>query len=220
MKHVSITIIALFAFLFAGARLQSAYAGTLSFDPSSVNTAVDETFTLTVKVDAEDAEVLGVDALIEYDKDMLEITNIADGTFLSIGAKEHSEDGKAYVAGMVESAGESVTGAGDLVDITFKALSGGTTNVSFICELGETGESNISENSTDATDLIECSQNGEAVVVITGDGSTTSGGTSTSGGSSTPSQLPKTGVFENMVAIGIVAGAALVLVGISTKLLA
>lgn len=204
---------------FASAGISAVQAGTLSFDPSSVNTKVGESFTLTVKVDAGTAEVLGVDALIEYDKNMFEITGFTDGTFLSIGAKEPGDDGKAYVAGMVESAGESVTGSGELIDIAFKAKAGGTSTISFICELGETGESNISENSTDATDLIECSQNGEAVIVV-GGGTTSGGGTTGgTGGTKTPSTLPKTGFFEDMVLFGMIVGGALIVIGVSTRLL-
>lgn len=208
-------------FFFVAVHVSAVSAGTLSFDPSSINTRVGESFTLTVKVDVGTAEVLGVDALIQYDKDMFEVTGFTDGTFLSVGAKEPGSDGKAYVAGMVESAGESVTGSGELVDITFKAKESGTSTISFICELGETGESNISENSTDATDLIECSQNGEAVVVVSGGSTSDGGGGSTSGGGSgsTPSTLPKTGFYEDMVLFGIIAGGALVLVGLGTRFL-
>ena len=221
MKKI-LFVLPLLAFLALAPLFNDAHAGTMSFDPSSVNVEVDEEFTLTVQVDVGTSEVLGVDALIEYDAGVLEVVGIQDGTFLSVGTKEYGEPGKIYIAGLVDNAAESVTGSGPLADVTFKAIAGGTSDVTFICREGETGESNISENSTDATDLIECSSNGEAVVVVAGgttDGGT-SGGTGGTDSGSTPSELPQTGFFEDMILFGMVAGVLLLIVGAGTRFLA
>lgn len=229
MRNFLYKALLLFMFFLVGPVVSAVFAGTLSFEPSSVNTSVGEEFTLTVQVDVGDSEVLGVDALLQYDEDILEVVSMTDGTFLSIGTKEFGEPGKAYIAGLVENASESVTGSGPLVDVTFKAQSGGTSDVTFVCREGETGESNISENSTDATDLIECSQNGEAVIVVEGDDSGSDGngdgggGTGNGGGSgsgSTPSELPQTGFLEDMVLLGMFGGGLLLLVGLGTRFFA
>ena len=50
-------------------RANGASAATLSFDPSSVNTSVDSTFDLDIIVKVGTSEVLGVDALVEFDSD-------------------------------------------------------------------------------------------------------------------------------------------------------
>lgn len=201
------------------------HAATLTFDPSSAQVKVGETTSLSIKVNAGTSEVLGVDALIEYDKTLLKVESITEGTYLTITTRDSATEGKAYIAGAVESAGESVTGSGVFATIKFKALANGTSSVKFLCELGETGESNISESSIDATDLIECSQNGQATIVSSG-GTTTGGTTGTTGGRTSTSsagrsstQLPQTGVVQDMVVMAMFVGGALFLVGIGTRLL-
>src|SRR3989344_6429362 len=146
----------------------AAQAATLQFNPSSINKKVGETFELEVVVDAGDKEVLSVDALVDFDGNILEVQSITDGTYLDIGQKDFKSTGKAYIAGVVPGPGVTVTGKGTLAKILFKAKSSGRATITFDCELGEKTESNISEATIDATDLIECSQNGEAVVVIDG----------------------------------------------------
>lgn len=225
LKNSAILLLLLAVFAASG-QASAVSAATLSFDPSSVNTKVGDTFKLTIKVEVGTAEVIGVDALVKYDKSLYKVVSVSDGTFLTIGEKDYATAGLANIVGIVESAGESVTGSGPLADITFESLAKGTGTIEFACETGETGESNISEGTVDAPDLIECSQNGEAVVVATGGstgsttgGTTTSGGTRSTGGTN-PSQLPKTGIVEDIVTLGMIVGGFLVLVGAGTHLLA
>jgi hypothetical protein len=214
-----IVVLGLFLLLIAGfmpvfARVEAA---SLKFTPATVSTAVDKTFELQINVDAGTKEVLGVDALLQYDNTKLKVEGITDGTYLSVGQKDTNKSGKVYVAGVVDSPGESVTGSGVLATVKFKVIAGGESEVKYICEIGETNESNISENSTDAPDLIDCSTNGKAI--ITAGGGTSSGGT-TPGSSSTtpPSTLPKTGVFDDLVTFAVIGGVLLV-VGSAAKLL-
>lgn len=200
------------------------HAATLSFDPSSAQVKVGETTTLQVKVNVGTSEILGVDALIEYDKNLFKVESITDGTFLTVTTKDSGVEGKIYIAGAVESPGESVTGSGVLASIKLKALANGTSSVRYVCELGETGESNISEASLDATDLIECSQNGQATLVTTGGATgsssgTTGGSTSTSSARSRSTQLPQTGVVQDMVILSMFIGGALFLVGAGVKVM-
>ncbi len=193
--------------------LSVTYAATLSFNPSSVDVNTGETFEMEVFASIDDKEVLGIDTLIEYDSNILSVESIADGTYLEIAQKEFGEAGKIYIAGVIDSPGTSVTGEGVLATITFKAKGAGTTKITFVCELGETTESNILENSTDAPDLIECSSNGEAEVNV--DGGSRSGGTNPQ---STPSALPKSGVYDSFASFALIGG-ILFIVGVGVKLL-
>ncbi|KXK11178.1 MAG: Cohesin domain protein [Microgenomates bacterium OLB23] len=193
-------------------RLNAAFAATLKFDPTTISTNVGETFTLDIVADAEEKEILGVDALIEYDPAICEIESITDGDFLEIGIKEFTQPGKIYIAGVVSSPGESVTGEGVLASVQCKAKAAGTTTFTYTCETGETNESNISEKSTDAPDLIQCALNGEAVVTV---GGSTKPKTST-GSAKTPSELPRTGVVEDFLLYGII-GLGFMLVGAGAK---
>lgn len=200
---------------------QASLAATLSFDPSSAQVKVGETTTLQVKVNAGTSEILGVDAMIEYDKNLYKVESISDGTFLTVTTKDSGSEGKIYIAGAVESAGESVTGSGILASIKLKALANGTSSVRYVCELGETGESNISEASIDATDLIECSQNGQATLVSSGGatGSSSTGSTSSASTRTRTTQLPQTGVVQDMVVLSMFIGGALFIIGAGAKVL-
>lgn len=219
MKYTRLisTIFALGAFLVASPHIHAVSAATLKFDPSTVSTNVGETFKLDVVADAEDKEILGVDALIEYDPAICEIESITDGDFLEVGIKEFTQPGKIYIAGVVSNPGESITGEGVLATIQCKALAGGTTTFSYVCETGETNESNISEKSTDAPDLIQCALNGEAVVTVVGGSSTTKPKTST-GSAKTPSELPRTGIVEDFLLYGMI-GFGFMIVGLGAKTL-
>jgi len=189
--------------------LAKVHAATLNFDPTSINVKVGETFEVDMIVDTGTAEVTGVDSLFEFNAGIIEAQSISDGTFLEVNHQEIREDGKVYVVGLVNSPGEAVQGKDVLSTVTFKAKAAGTTNMSYLCEINDTRESNISENSTDAPDIIECSSNGKTVVVVTGGTPTSApGGSSSSktGGTSSSSELPKSGVFDHFGLIVIIGG--------------
>lgn len=222
MKNIILSIACL-ALILAAAPA-SAHAAFLEFDPSSVNVDVGDTFDMDIVVKVSDDEITGVDAVGDFDPSVLEVQAITDGTFLEIAHKSFDNPGRFYVAGLVNSVGESVTGEGVLATVTFKAIASGTTTVTYLCELGETGESNISESSTvDAPDLIECGLNGEGVVVVGGSSGGTSSGSSGSSGSTSGgsggSELPKSGVFDDLL-VFIVIGGVLFVIGVGAKLLA
>ncbi len=212
------TIFILGAFLIVAPIVSVVSAATLKFDPSTVSTNVGETFKLDVVVDAEEKEILGVDALIEYDPAICEIESITDGDFLEIGIKEFSQPGKIYIAGVVSNPGESITGEGVLATLQCKALAGGKTTFTYTCETGETNESNISEKSTDAPDLIQCSLNGEAVVTVGGSSATNPKPKTSSGSAKTPSELPRTGIVEDFIVYGMI-GFGFMIVGLGAKAL-
>ena len=145
-------------------------------------------------------------------------------SLIHIYHKEIKPDGKVYIVGLVNSPGEAVDGEDVLATVTFKAKKSGTSNLSYICEINDTRESNVLEASTDSPDLLECGQNGKATIVIgggTSSGGTTPATTTKTGSTSTKtggSELPRTGTFENMMVI-VIAGGILFLIGIGARLL-
>jgi len=212
-KYIITTLAIAFFFVVAPV-MAKASAATLKFDPTTISTNVGEIFKLDVIVDAEDKEILGVDALVEFDSAICEVESITDGDFLEIGIKEFTQPGKIYIAGVVSNPGESVTGEGVLATIQCKAKAAGKTTFTYNCETGETNESNISEKSTDAPDLIQCALNGEAVVTV-GGGTATKPKTST-GSAKTPGELPRTGIVEDFMLYGII-GFGFMIVGLGAK---
>lgn len=206
-KYLLATVLFL-SFAAISGNFSAVSAASLQFDPKSVSSAVDKTFDVKVNVDVGSEQILGVDALIRYDSDLLEVVSITDGTFLKIGKKETGTPHKIYLIGVVEDPGTAQTGAGTMATITFKAKVESTSELQFECELGETNESNISKNDIDATDIIICSDNGKSTIVIGSGGSTVD-----SGSSKTPSTLPRSGAFENLALFGIIGALLLVFGG-------
>lgn len=200
-------------------------AATLNFDPTSLNVKEGETFDVDVVVNTANAEVYGVDALFQYDPNLVEATVITNGTFLEINHKEIKEDGKVYIVGLVNSPGEAVKGEDVLATVSFKAKKSGTTSLTYVCEINDTRESNVLEASTDSPDLLECGQNGKATIVIGGGTASTGTTPATSKSSSSSStssktgasQLPQTGTFENMIVI-VMTGGILLLIGLGARM--
>lgn len=205
--------------LLAGTQVQAA---TLQFDPASASGAIGETFDLAINVNTGSDEVLAVDAQMRYDKNILSVESCEDGDFLTVARKDYATQGQIYIPGIVQDPGHPVTGTGKLASCTFKVKANGTTNVTFACTPGETAtDSNIAKNNPDATDVIQCSDNGVAVITagtgVGGAPTATPSGTTTDT-SSTPSTLPRTGIMDELMKFAI-PGAILLVVGLVGKLL-
>lgn len=209
-----------FLFIAAGA-FSSVHAAMLQFDPATGSGAVGETIDLGVVVNAGSDEILAVDAQVRYDKNILEVQNCTDGTFLKVARKDFATPGQLYIAGIVEDPGSPVTGKGTMATCTFKVKANATTNVTYSCTPGETAsDSNVAKNNADATDIIQCSDNGTAVITAgTGvGGAPTATPSAGQGGTTIPSELPKTGIIDELMKFAV-PGAILVAVGLVTKVL-
>lgn len=191
--------------------LTTVSAAVFFFDPSTVNTQPEQTFEVKVNVDAGSDQITSVDAYILYDSNLLEIQKVDDGTFFSTVSKDTSQPDKVYLAGMVDDPATSKSGVGTLATITFKAKTNGSTTLTFDCTPGSTTDSNISKNDLNATDIIQCESNGKLTITIGNGGSTQQP-------TPTPSQLPRSGIFNNMLKYSI-PGVILLLFGTATKLI-
>jgi len=208
-------------FLVIAPKISLVNAATLNFDPSSIKVKEGETFDVDIVVNTASAEVYGVDALFQFDPESVEATVITPGTFLDVNHKEIKPDGKVYIVGLVNSPGEAVQGEDVLATVSFKAKKSSTSSLTYMCEINDTRESNVLEASTDSPDLLECGQNGKATIVV-GDGTAVAPTSSTSKTSTTTrtggSELPRTGVVDNMI-VAVIVGGILFLIGLGARLL-
>lgn len=224
-----ITFIILITAILPAVRGQVA-AAILKFDKTEFSVNTGDTFNAAVVVDPGTENILGSDAYILYDATLLEAVSVSNGTYFDSVVNSLTTAGKAYIAGLVDDPGTSKTGVGTIATVTFKALKSGTGTLSYDCRPGASDASKIVKNDIDATNIIDCAGNGTASVTVAGAGSTDSGtGTSTptpttAGGSSggtgdttTPSVLPKTGTFDNILKYSL-PGLMLVLLGGVIKL--
>ena len=208
-------------------------AASLQFDPSSASCEIDATCTIKLVIDAGGDEILATDARIAYDSSVVSVQSITNGDFLTIGKKDFAKNGEIYIAGIVNDPADFKTGSGTLATIVFLGKADGKTTLSFTCKPGETAtDSNVAKNDLNATDIIQCSDNTTSVLTIgTGIGS---GPTATPTGTQTDTdtdtdetdtttdetttQLPKTGVLEELLKY-VVPGGILLLFGIAVRLL-
>lgn len=193
-------------------------AAFLKFDKTSVSVKSGETFSIQVIVDAGTENILGVDAYILYDSALLEAQSVANGTFFDSVVHSLTTAGKAYIAGLVEDPATSRTGTGTIATITFKALKSGSGTLSYDCRTGASDSSKVVKNDIDATNIIECSKNGSSSVTVSGGTSTIAPTTASSDSTTTPSELPESGIFDNILKYSI-PGFALILLGGVAKLL-
>ncbi len=235
MKKLTLTFGLMLFVLFGVASVGSVSAASLQFDPTTKSVTKGETFTIKLDIDAGTNEILATDIKGSYDKTLLDLVSIVNGTYFSTAGKIETEtDGAFYYAGIVDDPGDFKTGTGTVAIATFKALSDGTATISYICTPGETGEdSNIANNDFDATDVINCAENGTSRITIgTGGGGgggatstpapTNSAGSATNTPAPTITSLPETGFFDdatNKFGMAIPISMTMVMLGVVVKLL-
>jgi hypothetical protein len=199
--YLSLTLA--FLMLLSGVKVKAVYASPrLYFDPANANKTLNETFTVTAKVDTSGEIVGSIDGMGSYDSsklDLVSITKASDMVFndveggggCQIGT---SSGGKFSFSCYANSVLSNSVPSGNLVIFTFKAKATGTATVAYTCTNGSTVDSNIVKSSN-ASDVISCSDNGTGTYVI-GEGSGSSSGSSNSSSPSTTTTtttLPKTG---------------------------
>ena len=115
------------------------------------------------------------------------------------------------IAGLVNDSGSPVTTSGTVATITFQGLKDGSGTLSFDCNT-----SKIIKNDLNATNVIVCTQNGTSAVTI-GAGGSSSSPTATpapnTGVAETPSELPQTGIWDNVVKFALPGMVLLILGG-------
>jgi len=189
----------------------------LSLSPSNGNYSVDDTFSVTVKVDSSSEVVGGVDGIGTYDSSKLELTSAtkaSDMVFESTDGGGNcsintSTSGKFSFTCYSNDALTDKAVNGNLVVLNFKAVSVGTAAVSFTCTNGSTTDSNIVKTSTSG-DVINCTENVNGSYVI---GESSGDNNDDSSDDETPSTtsnntLPKSGSVTTtlgLVAFGVVS---------------
>jgi hypothetical protein len=215
-KSVRILIfILVFSLLSRGASAVEA-AAKLYLDPSSANKTLNETFTVTARVDSAGEVVGGVDGIGTYDSSRLELVSITKASDMVFGNLDTggscqigtSSGGKFSFTCYANTAVDNTAVSGSLVVFSFKAKATGTATVNFSCTDGSTVDSNIVKTST-STDIISCSSNGSGSYIIgEGSSSTTTTATNTPTPTTTSTELPQTGtvgVTVGLVVFGLIS---------------
>lgn len=202
----------------------AAEAAYLKFDKTTATAANGATFQIGVMVEPGSDSLSSTDVYVTYDSTLLKATVVTAGTQFPTVTNDIATSGKVYIAGMVNDPASSISASGTLATITFQALKDGTGTLAFDCNL-----SKIIKNDLNATNVIVCGSNGTSAVTIGGGGS---GGTTnptatptppgSSGGSTNPeptavTELPQSGVFDNVAGMAI-PGMIILIIGLGIRL--
>lgn len=174
----------------------SVSAANFKFDTTTVTAANGATFQLAVIVEPGSNSLNSVDSYVSFDSSLLKATAVTAGSLFPTVSHDESTAGRVYIAGMVNDPASSISTSGTVATITFQGLKDGSGTISFDCNT-----SKIIKDDINATNVITCSQNGTAAVTI-GSG----------GNAPTPSQLPESGIFDNVIKFAI-PGMILLLLG-------
>lgn len=181
MKKALFTVMLLLLCLSYGvASFSQVRAAALRFDKTTNSVTNGNTFDVQVTIDPGSEQVTSTDAWIVYDKNILTVVSVKDGTYFPTVLNDTTTAGKVYVAGLVNDPTEFKSGVGTVATITFRAAANGNATLSYLCDPNATETSKIIKNDINSTNIIECGSNGTQVVTVS------SGG----GGGTTPTTAP------------------------------
>ena len=193
----------------------AAEAAYLKFDNETVTDANGATFQIGVIVEPGTDSLSSADVYVTYDSTLLKATVVTSGTQFPTVTNDIATSGKVYIAGMVNDPSASISASGTLATITFQALKDGTGTLAYDCNL-----SKIIKNDVNATNVIVCGSNLTSAVTVGAGGSGTTTPTPTGTGSVEPtaiSELPQSGVFDNVAGMAI-PGMIILIIGLGIRL--
>lgn len=202
MKNIIKIFLLIPVFVFVLPLILNVEAASLNFDKTTVSVANSGTFQISVTVDPAGEGMNGTDVYVSYDASVLKATVVSAGSLFPYVFNDIATSGKVYIAGTVTDPASSISSSGTVATITFQGLKDGTTTLSFDCST-----SKIVKDDTQATNILNCSQNNSCTVTV-GAGGSNPTATPGSGG-----QLPTSGVFDNVVKFAVPGMILLILGG-------
>lgn len=119
---------------------------TLSLKPAEGNFRLGETFQVVVQLDTRGKPAVGIDTIINYDPNKLEVVEITPGTLFAsyIRKGKDEEKQKIYLsAAIFRKTEKPFIGQGVFGTIKFKAISSGKTTLGFEYTPQATSDSNV-----------------------------------------------------------------------------
>lgn len=207
-------LIALLIFLGITPLVFAVEAASLKFNNSSATVSNGGTFQIEVIVDPGSDSVNSADIYVSYDGTLLKATGVSAGSLFPTVTNDVATSGTVYIAGMVNDPANSISSSGTVAILTFEALKEGTGTLSFDCN-----SSKVVKNDLNATNVLTCTSNGTSAVTVGAGGSSDPTATPvTDGTGETPTELPQTGIWDNVARLAI-PGALLLLLGGALRLI-
>lgn len=124
----------------------------------------------------KDEEVIAADMLATFDPTVMKVRRIIGveeveqpASFwidnMSIVGSDIAE-GRIYIGAAINTPGDTFSGNGIIAALEVEIFKREDVHFTFVCEPGNLNDSNISSNSADARDIINCSRNTNAPLVL------------------------------------------------------
>ena len=128
---------------------------SLSLESQNTELQVGDEVTANIMIDTDNKEISGVDIVITYDAQALELVGEIDSTdsVFSIWPMKLASQGSITFSALVMP-GQSFTGLGKIASLKFKALKPGETEVYFVFEPDSTQDTNAAFNGQDLLDKV------------------------------------------------------------------
>lgn len=138
------------------------FAQTLTFSQNTLNTSVNQTHQVFIKLDPRGSSILGVDLILNFDPQHIKVVDIVStGAFNeSAGKSIDNINGEVKFAVFAQE-GEHINTLTDIVALSIKPKTSSTTEISFLFKEGSTVDTNTT--SVNGADLLE--EVGSLVVV-------------------------------------------------------
>jgi hypothetical protein len=181
----------------------------LYLDPATDSVESGSQFTVKLFIDAGTKLTVAADAKISFPKAKLEVVTVKAGTYFdSVSKIIGNQTGNLEIHAYNKVSGETKTGLGELVTVTFKSLSPGSAIIDLICNDGSTTDSNIADVS--GNDIIDCTQTSGSEISVTQAGVV---GAATP--TPTPSKLPAAGNMNPSIML-LALGSLVLILGFSS----
>lgn len=157
MKYLQLfrsSFVRFFLFIIPLLLTTNAYAASLSVSPGNITVTNGQEFQINVVLNTEGADIVAVDAVIDYDPAMIEIVSITQGSIFSAYPVKTFANGEIRISALDSTFSSPYNGSGTLATVRARGLQVGTTNFNFVFTSGSTTDSNVVEEGT-SSDLLD-----------------------------------------------------------------
>lgn len=171
IASVIVLSVALFVIFFVGKKEKEEsnvyapnYSAQMYLSPREKDLEVNSETTLDVMVNTQNHQIAGVDLILSYDSNVVEITEIIDGTMFPIYLNQtiDKENSLVKINGLSQ-VDSPITENGTFCSIKFKPLKSGDPKFAIVYQSGATNESNISD-AENAVDTLTAADSGHYTV--------------------------------------------------------
>ena len=130
------------------------FAAKITFSPVSVSPNVNDSFTVTVSLDATGEQIAGQKAVVAFDPSALSFVSFSKGNFFDTIISSNNTNNVSIDFVNLDTSAE--TGIGVLGNITFRYIKTGSTKIELLCDATATNSSSLIKKENPTQNVIDC----------------------------------------------------------------